>query len=157
VYHHQVLVKSTLRLIFVLVLLAGASDSVFADEGQADGVTGLQLKPGKGRVLLVTNTLPGTPAALVGIRKGDKIIAISDKPLKSMSLKAAVKMLRGAPGTKVHLTIKRGDAEPFDIIIKRAKPKAAKPTKPKAAKPAKQAKTSSVATTTVTATASTAK
>ncbi len=148
-YHRRVLVRSTLRLIFVLALLAGTSDTVFAGEGQADGVTGLQLKPGKGRVLLVTNTLPGTPAALVGIRKGDKIIAISDKPLKSMSLKAAVKMLRGAPGTKVHLTIKRGDAEPFDIIIKRAKPKAAKP--------AKQAKTSSVATTTVTATASTAK
>ena len=123
------------------MLLALSAGTAVAEEAKEKGVTGLQLKPGKGRILVVTNVLKGTPAELVGIKKGDKIVAISEKPLKKMSLKAAVKMLRGPPGTKLHLTIKRGDADSFDLIIRRAKPKLTAPTK-----------TSSVATTTVTST-----
>ena len=40
------------------------------------GVTGLQLKATKGRILQVVGVLPDTPAAMVGIKKGDKIITM---------------------------------------------------------------------------------
>ena len=126
---------------YTSVLLIAGLGYAQAEESTPKGVTGLKLKAGKGRVLLVTSVLKGTPAELVGIKKGDKIVAISDKSLQKMKLSTAVKMLRGAPGTKLHLTIKRGSADPFDIILRRAEPK-----------PKLQAKTSSVATTTVSST-----
>jgi len=137
------------RLCLVSCFVLGSVN--LAHSQQENGVTGLKLKPGKGRVLLVTGVLSGTPAEIVGLRKGDKIVAIADKGLKTMSLKAAVKRLKGAPGTKLHLTIKRGENEPFDIIIKRAKPSAKKKQDVGATA------TSSVATATAAATSSVAK
>jgi carboxyl-terminal processing protease len=61
-----------------------------------------------------------TPADRAGIRAGDKIIKIEGESTWGMSLREVVKKLRGKPGTKVTITIKRpGLDEPLDFTITR--------------------------------------
>lgn len=62
-----------------------------------------------------------TPAQRAGLQAGDMIIRIDEKPVKGMSLNDAVKLMRGKPGTEIHLTIMRGtDEKPFEVTIERA-------------------------------------
>jgi carboxyl-terminal processing protease len=51
-----------------------------------------------------------SPAAKAGLRTGDYIRAINDTPTRDMSVWEGVRALRGAPGSKVTLTIIRGNA-----------------------------------------------
>ena len=61
-----------------------------------------------------------TPAKRAGIRAGDLIIKLDDKPVKGMTLTEAVKIMRGKPGTKITLTIVReGEEKPLKITIVR--------------------------------------
>ncbi len=62
-----------------------------------------------------------TPAQRAGIKAGDLIIRLDDKPVKGMSLQEAVKIMRGKPGTSITLTIVReGEDKPLKITITRA-------------------------------------
>lgn len=58
--------------------------------------------------LTVITPLPGTPAYRMGILPNDRIVEIDDQTTKDMTLDDALKLLRGAPGTKVKLTVLRG-------------------------------------------------
>ncbi len=61
-----------------------------------------------------------TPAAHAGVKAGDLIIRLDDKPVKGMSLNDAVKIMRGKPGTDIILTIVReGEEKPLKITITR--------------------------------------
>ena len=61
-----------------------------------------------------------TPAARAGVKAGDLIIRIDDKPTKGMALNDAVKMMRGKPKTPITLTISRkGDPQPIVLQIVR--------------------------------------
>ncbi len=61
-----------------------------------------------------------TPAARAGIRAGDLIVRIDDKPVKGIDLSDAVKLMRGEPGTSIELTIMRdGEDKPLKISIER--------------------------------------
>ena len=61
-----------------------------------------------------------TPAQRAGIKAGDLIIKLDDKPVKGMTLTEAVKIMRGKPGTKITLTIVReGEEKPLKITITR--------------------------------------
>ncbi|HDP89836.1 MAG TPA: S41 family peptidase [Thioalkalivibrio sp.] len=61
-----------------------------------------------------------TPAQRAGVRAGDLIIRLDDKPVKGMSLNEAVKLMRGKKGTSITLTIVREGADrPLEISIKR--------------------------------------
>jgi carboxyl-terminal processing protease len=61
-----------------------------------------------------------TPAERAGLKPGDLIIRINDKPVKGMSLNDAVNVMRGKPGTKITLTILREGADrPFDVELER--------------------------------------
>ncbi|UCE30935.1 MAG: S41 family peptidase, partial [Burkholderiales bacterium] len=61
-----------------------------------------------------------TPAARAGVRAGDLIIKIDEKPTKGMSLSEAVKLMRGKPKTSITLTISRkGTPQPLVITIVR--------------------------------------
>ena len=61
-----------------------------------------------------------TPAQRAGVEAGDLVIRLDDTPVKGMSLAEAVKVMRGAPGTDIVLTIVREGADrPLRITITR--------------------------------------
>ncbi len=57
--------------------------------------------------LTIITPLPGTPAFRAGILPNDRLVQIDGDTTKDMTLGDALKKLRGAPGTKVTLTILR--------------------------------------------------
>jgi carboxyl-terminal processing protease len=64
----------------------------------------------------------GSPAAKAGLRTGDYVRAIDNKPTRDLSVFEGMRMLRGAPGSKVTLTIIRGNAaEPRQVELTRDK------------------------------------
>jgi carboxyl-terminal processing protease len=70
--------------------------------------------------LRVVSTRDGSPAAKAGLRTGDFIRGINDKPTRDMSAFEGARLLAGAPGSKVKLLVFRGNAaEPHDLVITR--------------------------------------
>ena len=69
----------------------------------------------------IVHPFEGAPADKAGLRKGDEIIAVDGKDVTNMLLDEAVGLIRGPAGSKVVLTIKRGEEEPFDVTITRAR------------------------------------
>ncbi|SBV37606.1 Periplasmic carboxyl-terminal protease [uncultured Stenotrophomonas sp.] len=70
----------------------------------------------QGDVLKVVSPIDDTPAARAGLRAGDLIVAIDDKPIAAIE---AMEPLRGPAGSQVQLTIERGDEKPFDVTVTR--------------------------------------
>ncbi|MBN1523332.1 MAG: S41 family peptidase [Spirochaetales bacterium] len=68
----------------------------------------------------VVSPLEGTPAFKAGVNAGDLIMRIEDKNTTEMTLDQVVKELRGQPGSKVTVTIKRGASLVFDVTLVRA-------------------------------------
>ena len=61
-----------------------------------------------------------SPAAKAGLQTGDYVRAIDGKPTRDMSVFEGMRLVRGAPGTKVTLTIIRGNAaEPRQVELVR--------------------------------------
>src|SRR5215471_5443663 len=61
-----------------------------------------------------------SPAAKAGLQTGDYVRAIDGKPARDLSVFEGMRMLRGAPGSKVTLTIIRGNAaEPHQVELVR--------------------------------------
>jgi len=74
----------------------------------------------EGDGLRVISPLDDTPAARAGLRAGDRIVAIDGESTKGMTVVAAVKLMRGAPGTKVKLTLDRaGFSAPREFVLQR--------------------------------------
>ncbi|HVL58317.1 MAG TPA: S41 family peptidase, partial [Burkholderiaceae bacterium] len=68
----------------------------------------------------VISPIEDTPAARAGIRAGDLIIKIDEKPTKGMQLSEAVKLMRGKPKSTITLTISRkGETRPIVVQIVR--------------------------------------
>ena len=87
-------------------------------EGQFGGI-GIRITIRDGWLTVIT-PLPETPAYKAGILPGDKIIRVDGQSTKEMTLTDAVKKLRGAPKSKVMMTIAReGEKEPKDFTIAR--------------------------------------
>jgi carboxyl-terminal processing protease len=62
----------------------------------------------------------GSPAAAAGLRSGDYIRTIDDKPTREMSVWEGMRALRGAVGSTVKLAIIRGNAaDPHDVQLTR--------------------------------------
>ncbi|MEI8237017.1 MAG: S41 family peptidase [Methylococcaceae bacterium] len=84
--------------------------------GQFGGL-GIEVSMENGFVKVVS-PIDDTPAQRAGIKSGDLIIRLDDKPVKGMSLADAVKSMRGAAGSKILLTIVReGLDTPLKISI----------------------------------------
>ena len=95
--------------------------SVAGNEALPDGEVGIELT--RQYYLRVIAARDGSPAAKAGLQTGDFIRAIDTKPTRDMSVFEGARMLRGAAGTKVTLTVIRGSAaEPHDIVLVREKP-----------------------------------
>lgn len=73
-------------------------------------------------IVKVISPIDDTPAAKAGIQAGDLITHIDNKPVMEMTLNEAVDHMRGVPGTKLTLTIRRGGltGQPFDVNLTRA-------------------------------------
>ena len=70
--------------------------------------------------LRVISTRENSPAARAGLRTGDYVRAINDMPTRDMSVWEGVRALRGASGSKVKLTVFRGNqADPHDLELTR--------------------------------------
>ena len=81
---------------------------------QPSGDLGLEMT--RQYYLRVIAARENSPAAKAGLRPGDYVRAINNVPTRDMSLWEGTRALRGAPGTKVRLTIFRGNAaDPHDI------------------------------------------
>jgi carboxyl-terminal processing protease len=81
------------------------------------GGVGVDLELRNGALTVVT-PLDGSPAALAGIRPGDRILKIDGYSVADMDPDEASSRIKGIPGTKVVLTIDRDDDEnPKDIIL----------------------------------------
>lgn len=83
------------------------------------GGVGIQISMDDAR-LTVLSPLVGTPAYRAGIMAGDQIIQIDRKATDDLSLDDVMQRLKGAPGTKVRLTVIRpGSSEKREITITR--------------------------------------
>jgi len=68
----------------------------------------------------VISPIDDTPADRAGVKAGDLIIRLDKAPVKGMSLDDAVKIMRGAPGSDIELTIvRKGGDKPLKMIITR--------------------------------------
>ncbi|CAI8826633.1 Carboxy-terminal-processing protease [Methylococcus capsulatus] len=86
--------------------------------GQFGGL-GIEVGMENGFVKVIA-PIDDTPAFHAGIKAGDLIIRLDDKPVKGMSLNDAVKMMRGEPGSPIVLTVVReGVEQPLKITITR--------------------------------------
>ncbi|AKU99905.1 Carboxyl-terminal protease [Labilithrix luteola] len=71
--------------------------------------------------LTVINPMPSTPAARAGVKKLDRIVKIGNESTLNMGLNEAVQHLRGAPGTKVTVWLRRDgpdgwqNPKPFEL------------------------------------------
>ena len=66
--------------------------------------------------LRVIATRDGSPADKAGLRTGDYVRIIGDMPTREMSVYEGMRRLRGAPGTKVKLTIIRGSTSDPHVV-----------------------------------------
>lgn len=57
--------------------------------------------------ITVIRVLDGNPAQKVGMKAGDRIVQIDEESTVTMNLNEAVSRLRGAPGTTVHVYVRR--------------------------------------------------
>jgi carboxyl-terminal processing protease len=89
------------------------SDEAAQLENDLSGVvSGIGAEIGiKNKVLTIIAPLDESPAKKAGILAGDKIISIDGTDTTGMDINTAVGKIRGTAGTKVQLTLKRGDVE----------------------------------------------
>lgn len=75
----------------------------------------------KDGILTVITPIVGSPAFDAGVLVGDKILRIEGESTENISIRNAIKKLRGKPGSKVTITVlHEGDTAPVDITIERA-------------------------------------
>ncbi|MBN1128703.1 MAG: S41 family peptidase, partial [Chitinispirillaceae bacterium] len=87
-------------------------------EGKFGGL-GIQISI-RDKILTVMTPISGTPAARAGIQSGDQIITIDGKSTAGITIEKAVSKLRGEPGTKVTIMIRRkGEAKDMEYTITR--------------------------------------
>jgi carboxyl-terminal processing protease len=89
-------------------------------EAPVDGDVGIELT--RRYYLYVIAARDGSPAQKAGLRTADTVRAIDGKPTRDMSVFEGTRALRGKPGTKVTLTIIRGNAaDPHEVTLVREK------------------------------------
>lgn len=83
------------------------------------GGLGIEVTMEEGFVKVIS-PIDDTPASRAGIKVGDIIVKLDDAPVKGMTLKKAVEMMRGERGTPILLTIvRKGTNQPLKIKVTR--------------------------------------
>ena len=70
-------------------------------------------------LIRVVSPIDDTPAAHAGVLPGDIITHLDGEPVLGLTLAEAVDKMRGPANTEIKLTIRRGNKEPFDVVVKR--------------------------------------
>ena len=88
---------------------------------QPEGDVGVELT--RQYYLRVISARDGSPAAKAGLQTGDYVRGIDGRSTREISVLEGTRLLRGQPGSKVMLTVIRGNAaEPHDVTLVREKP-----------------------------------
>lgn len=88
-------------------------------EGQFGGL-GIEVTMENGFVKVVA-PIADTPAERAGLKSGDLIVKLDEKPVKGMTLTDAVKVMRGKVGSKIDLLVVReGLSKPKEFTLTRA-------------------------------------
>ncbi len=105
--------------VFLPMVRAQRMDEEFSGEYSGIGIQ-FDLRDG---TIMVISPLEGTPAYRLGIRAGDRITEVNEKPLaKDITNDDVFKLLRGPTGSTVNVTLVREDEpEPLHFTIERAK------------------------------------
>lgn len=82
------------------------------------GGVGLEVDARFGR-LTVISPLPSSPAERAGVHPGDEILSIEGVPTFTLTIQDAVKMMRGKPGTKVKIKVRRGESQILEFELVR--------------------------------------
>ena len=97
-------------------LNAGQVKAVESGEAAPDGDVGIELT--RRYYLYIIAARDGSAAQKAGLRTADTIRAIDGKPTRDMSVFEGTRALRGKAGTKVTLTIIRGNAaDPHEVVL----------------------------------------
>ncbi len=91
-------------------------DIRISSTGSYTGV-GVEISETDGRVIVISPMLD-SPAARSGIRSGDEIIAIDGTAIEPGNLRETLGRMRGNPGSKIRITVQRGD-EVIDHTMRR--------------------------------------
>lgn len=94
------------------------SDLKAATTGKFGGL-GVEVLPEDGFIRVIS-PIDETPAQRAGVQAGDLIIRLNDTPVKGLSMREAIEMMRGEKGTKIVLTIiRQGENKPLQITVTR--------------------------------------
>lgn len=88
-------------------------------DGKFEGI-GAQIELKQGQLQIVA-PLPGSPAEKAGLRPGDWIVKIDEKPTEGLTVDQAAERIRGPKGTAVTIAVIRQGSrpEPFSLTIVR--------------------------------------
>ena len=94
------------------------SDMQVQTRGQFGGL-GIEVTQENGYIRVVS-PIDDTPAMRAGVKAGDLIVALDGKTVQGLSLNEAVDKMRGVPGSKISITIKRSGVEtPVELSMNR--------------------------------------
>jgi carboxyl-terminal processing protease len=111
--------RPVLTVAFALLVVASAS---LRAEDPPEGSIGVQIKIEEGKIVVV-EPIKGSPADKAGIKPDDVIVKINDYKVKDNveqeDLQETVKEItKHKPGTKIKITVKRGDKEmAIDVTV----------------------------------------
>jgi carboxyl-terminal processing protease len=92
------------------------------DQSLAGEVEGIGVEIGvRGDKIVVISPLPGSPAAKAGIKAGDAIVGVDDKPTQGLTVNGVADLIRGKSGTTVRVVVQSPDARPRQLTIIRDK------------------------------------
>lgn len=85
--------------------------------GQYGGL-GIEITGERGFIKVIS-PMDGTPADRAGIETGDLITAVDGESIFGLTVNDAVKLMRGAPGDDITITIFREGLDPYDVTLTR--------------------------------------
>jgi len=99
---------------------AEIEDYKFITTGQYGGIGSLIHK--QGNAIVISEPYEGFPAQKAGLKAGDRVLKVNDKPTIDKSVSDISAILKGQPGTSAKLLIERpGEDKPFEKEIVREK------------------------------------